>query len=113
VSVFHQLHCLGMIRESYYASLQGRRPHIHGDEALPDEKLEESQVEHTGHCFDYLRQALMCAADMTLEWAAEVPPGGVPFTVDGWGITHQCRNWNQVIGWVLEHKGSSNYTGIA
>jgi hypothetical protein len=102
-----------MIRESYYASLQGRKPHIHGDEDLSDEDFERSQVEHTGHCFDYLRQALMCAADMTLEWAAEVPSGKVPFTVDGWGITHQCKNWNEVIGWMLEHKGSSSYTGIA
>lgn len=136
MSVFHQLHCLvssrrnlskrspdhkvlhfhflqGMIRESYHASLQGRRPHIHGDEDLSDENLGKAQAEHTGHCFDYLRQALICAADMTLEWAAEVPPGHMPFTVDGWGITHQCRNWNEVIGWVLEHRGSANISGIA
>ncbi|KAJ8062727.1 hypothetical protein OCU04_007991 [Sclerotinia nivalis] len=113
VSVFHQLHCLGMIRESYNSALLGVRPHIQGDENLSDESAQESNKEHIGHCFDYIRQALMCSADMTIEWAMEMPDGKAPFTVDGWGITHTCRNWDDVLKWMAEHRSPVNSSGIA
>ncbi|TGO76835.1 hypothetical protein BELL_0134g00070 [Botrytis elliptica] len=113
VSVFHQLHCLGMIRESYNSVLMGVRPHIHGDENLSDSAAQESEKEHTSHCFDYLRQAMMCSADMTIEWAMEMPDGKPPFTVDGWGITHMCRDWKHVLKWMGEHRSPVNSSGIA
>ncbi|KAF7883188.1 uncharacterized protein EAF01_011697 [Botrytis porri] len=113
VSVFHQLHCLGMIRESYNSVLKEVRPHIHGDENLSNSAAQESEKEHTSHCFDYLRQAMMCSADLTIEWAMEMPDGKPPFTVDGWGITHTCRNWQNVLKWMGEHRSPVNSSGIA
>ncbi|CAD6446913.1 3ae1a250-aadf-473e-9b7e-67ae259eaffa [Sclerotinia trifoliorum] len=104
VSVFHQLHCLGMIRESYNSALPGVWPHIQGDKNLSDKSAQESNREYIGHCFDYIRQSLMCSADMTIEWAMEMPDGKPPFTIDGWGITHNCRNWDDVLKWMAEHK---------
>ncbi|KAI9640575.1 hypothetical protein NHQ30_010873 [Ciborinia camelliae] len=103
----------GVIRESYYSTLLGTRPHIHGDEKLSDAAAQESDREHTGHCFDYLRQAIMCSADMTIEWAEEVPEGKAPFSVDGWGIPHMCRNWEGVLKWMGEHRSPANFSGIA
>lgn len=47
---------------------------------------------------------------MTLEWAAKPPPGRMPFTVDGWGVEHQCRNWVDVLEWTEEHRASINQT---
>ncbi|QSZ36207.1 hypothetical protein DSL72_007333 [Monilinia vaccinii-corymbosi] len=113
ISAFHQLHCLGMIRESYNSALLGQRPHIHGDENLSDAAAQESNKEHTGHCFDYIRQAIICSADMTIEWAMEMPDGKAPFTVDGWGITHTCRDWESVLKWMGEHRSPVNVSGIA
>ncbi|KAF7943964.1 hypothetical protein EAE96_010377 [Botrytis aclada] len=113
VSVFHQLHCLGMIRESYNSVLMGVRLHIHGDEDLSDSAAQESEKEHISHCFDYLRQAMMCSVDMTIEWAMEMPDGKPPFTVDGWGITHTCRDWELVLKWMGEHRSPVNSSGIA
>lgn len=48
--------------------------------------------EHVGHCFDYLRQSLMCAGDMSVEWP-RVESDGRKIAVDGWGVEHRCRRW--------------------
>ena len=49
--------------------------------------------EHIHHCFDYLRQTIQCAGDMSIEWAREAPEGVQRKAVDGWGIPHECKNW--------------------
>lgn len=51
---------------------------------------------HIEHCFDYLRQSIMCAADMTIE-QARVDSDGHRRAVDGWKTTHQCREWGKVL----------------
>lgn len=53
-----------------------------------------SSLHHVRHCFDYLRQSLICAADTNLEpvdWSA----GGVT----GWGIERQCRDYGGIVEW--------------
>lgn len=57
-------------------------------------QLQHNAVEddHISHCFDYLRQAIMCAGDSTLEWP-RIESDGRRFAVDGWGVQHQCRDW--------------------
>lgn len=52
VSVFHQLHCLGVIRRGYYGGVRGV--------GVGDGDVGGSG-EHIGHCFDYLRQAVQCS----------------------------------------------------
>ena len=37
-----------------------------------------------GLCFEYIRQYIMCAADLTLEKG------------DGWGQTHMCKDQNEI-----------------
>lgn len=66
--------------------------------------------DHIGHCFDYLRQAIQCAGDMTLETAIPNDDGAV----DGWGIEHQCRDWEEAYRWTEENEpgGRHNYSGI-
>jgi len=51
---------------------------------------------HLHHCFDYLRQTIACAGDMSLEWP-RTEPDGRRFAVDGWGIPHRCKNWVQIM----------------
>ena len=62
---------------------------------------EKAGEEHLAHCFDYLRQGLMCNADMALEWP-RTEEDGKRFAVDGWGIPHECRNWDEVWGFMGE-----------
>ncbi|PVH96853.1 hypothetical protein DM02DRAFT_658853 [Periconia macrospinosa] len=91
VSVFHQLHCLDMLRRGYYAATA--RPPPRPSHALPSA--------HMQHCFDYIRQALICAADQTLE-ERDNSVGGVK----GWGTTHQCRNFEALKEWTHKHRYS-------
>lgn len=49
---------------------------------------------HIIHCVDYLRQALMCAADATLE--PNIPGTRI---ISGIGIDHQCQDYESLIRW--------------
>ena len=50
------------------------------------------------HCMDYIRQLIMCRADMTVEWAAPYPDTlGNKDHIDGYGVPHTCTKW--VSGW--------------
>lgn len=53
----------------------------------------------------------MCSGDMTLEWAMEVPEERKPFTVDGWGIEHRCRNWDNAFRWTVDHRAPEEASG--
>jgi hypothetical protein len=57
---------------------------------------------HIDHCFDYLRQLLMCNLELTYE-SARVEPDGERRAVDGWGTVHQCKDWSAINDWMLEN----------
>ena len=66
--------------------------------------------EHLAHCFDYLRQGIMCAADSTLEGNNSTPETG---DITPWGSTHVCNNFDAVREWAeenrAEHKDGPDY----
>ena len=79
-----------MLRVSFYAALNGaldemQRIHDHNKRPSPH---------HVRHCFDYLRQALMCAADTNLE-PVDYQLGGAT----GFGYERKCRNFQAVKDW--------------
>lgn len=48
---------------------------------------------HAAHCFEYLRNSILCSADMTLE--------GQPSTTnEGEGQAHVCRDREEAIAWI-------------
>ena len=146
ISMFHQLHCLVRIsdashflkplhsppltpsrlqtflRASYYAALNGSMPAFTqpGFEQLPKEKQEMLSYGHVYHCFDYLRQGIMCASDLTIESATDFPEKWLegisedmireqygdtkPVIIDGWGIKHQCRNFDEAWDWTFRNR---------
>lgn len=116
VALFHQLHCLAAIK-SKMSRLQDWYKGENDKEYLTF-ALGEDQVagKHIYHCFDYLRQALLCHGDTTLEKARVVEgPNGASQTVrgvDGWGVTHQCRDYDSIYALANAHR-SRNDTGIA
>ncbi len=57
--------------------------------------LEQEVAHHSAHCFDYLRQSIMCNADTSLEGKTEAGPG--------WGSKHQCKDYDAVLTWANEH----------
>jgi Mycotoxin biosynthesis protein UstYa len=71
----------------------------HFDEAIIDAKL-QNQLDR---CFDYFRQALVCAGDTTLEHAVVINETVIGDT-DGWGIEHRCRDWNAIFNFANNNR---------
>lgn len=65
---------------------------------------DRGQHEHLGHCFDYLRQSIMCAGDTALEKAVVDADGVVKPAVDGWGVVHECRSWDAIFDFATLHR---------
>lgn len=81
-SMTHQLHCLYAVVWAYSGMTSGH-------------ELEDDHHWHMIHCFDYLRQTIMCSADMSLEGLETTFPdhnGGS----DGWDSKHVCRDYSKV-----------------
>lgn len=55
---------------------------------------------HLKHCFDYVRQALQCAGDMSVEWPTDF--NGKPIVV-GWDVPHKCVSWESAWRYMEEN----------
>lgn len=89
ITVFHQLHCLRYIRTFTYSILDLAQKGVSNE---GERYFVDHPDDHIFHCFDYIRQGLMCNADMTVESPKEEDDGS-HFAVNGWGIAHQCKSW--------------------
>ncbi|KAF5848621.1 hypothetical protein GGP41_009746 [Bipolaris sorokiniana] len=91
-SVTHQLHCLYTILEAYNT--------MKLTVASPASVDPIKKPWHINHCFEYIRQAIMCAGDVALEGAATSFPGGEHGQdlggSDGWDAKHVCKDYGQV-----------------
>ncbi|KAK4140240.1 uncharacterized protein C8A04DRAFT_15127 [Dichotomopilus funicola] len=79
-SVTHQLHCLHAIVGVVAAYTSNRL-----------DKLPQEGTWHLNHCFDYLRQSIMCCGDMALEGQQTSFPAGFVGS-DGWDAIHMCKD---------------------
>ncbi|KAH7069800.1 hypothetical protein BKA63DRAFT_88941 [Paraphoma chrysanthemicola] len=82
VSVFHQLHCLSYLAEHFQRGYGGI-------------ELTEEVAHHSAHCFNYVRQGLMCNADVTLEGKTEAGPGE--------GSEHECVDYDVLLKWANDN----------
>ncbi|KAI0197056.1 hypothetical protein EV127DRAFT_415468 [Xylaria flabelliformis] len=118
VSMFHQLHCLVMVRSMLMHGGMDHQMHMHNGHARDEGKKDATEQGHWLHCFDYIAQAILCAADDTLETEGKVavPGGGTQDGISGAGDTHMCRNATALYNRVLQSekvpvKASSLGTG--
>ncbi|KAE8440346.1 hypothetical protein EG329_008455 [Mollisiaceae sp. DMI_Dod_QoI] len=87
ISVFHQLHCLSASRDTLRSLKTDQPARIWG--------------------------GLMCAADTTIEWPTFVKTGfqdDGPIT--GEGIAHQCRDWDAVLAFGMQHGALKSTVGL-
>ncbi|KAF2799681.1 hypothetical protein K505DRAFT_294208 [Melanomma pulvis-pyrius CBS 109.77] len=93
IAVFHQLHCLNGLRKQYYAALDQNR---NNDTMEIEARSGDGHVNpaHARHCFDLIRQSLMCAADTNIE-PVNADLGGIT----GWGGERKCRDFQSVFEW--------------
>lgn len=86
VDGFHQLHCLMSIRDTVAELLEGggveNRTHT---------------LHHLNHCYDALRQAIICRADDTPLYV----PKQTFFAGDG--QQRHCKSWQSLEDWVIRH----------
>lgn len=87
IGATHQLHCLYTLRRIYYATTTEGGDQDQKHQLAPfDNGVERTQ--HAAHCFEYLRQSIMCNADASLE-PFKAADSGFP----GMGFRRQCRDY--------------------
>ncbi|KAK1755484.1 hypothetical protein QBC47DRAFT_413247 [Echria macrotheca] len=94
LDVFHQLHCLNMIRMGFY-------PGRYNTSLLkPDGTINYLQWVHVDHCIESIRQSVMCHADIatfTYRWSDKDK-----IMKPELGSTHICRNFTIVREYAME-----------
>ncbi|KAF2851591.1 hypothetical protein T440DRAFT_447799 [Plenodomus tracheiphilus IPT5] len=96
IALFHQLHCL--------MSISGFMDKLVMQIRQRDFTLSEGEVDHNDHCFNYLRNAIMCCGDTTLEGQSQAPMFKDTPATDGNGAVHICRNYDEIAAWAVQHK---------
>ncbi|KAA8644989.1 uncharacterized protein ATNIH1004_009200 [Aspergillus tanneri] len=113
LGVYHQLHCLNRIRKTFYK-----------EKFYADEDPHMIEV-HKNHCFDVIRQALMCHGDISLVyWWNDTysyidETGAKQYSDDylhrngeermtgsrtHWNTDVQCRDISAINDWARQHK---------
>lgn len=59
---------------------------------------------HAGHCFEYLRQSILCCGDTALEGKQTTFPPGLDVGSDGWDAKHVCRDYGQIRRHLEKHR---------
>lgn len=95
IEVFHQLHCLNMIRMfTWYQA--GKYPGI--PDGLSDNELKNRM--HVDHCLDALRIAIQCYGDVTPLFVRNGGHAGAKADFD---THHKCRNFDKIEAWIDEN----------
>jgi len=95
-SMTHQMHCLHAAVHVYYC-------HI----AKPPRRAPDDMIWHLRHCFDYMRQSIMCSADVALEGAQTTFPDGIDGS-DGWDAKHVCKDYSQVFNYLEKNRADDD-----
>ncbi|QUC23351.1 uncharacterized protein UV8b_07592 [Ustilaginoidea virens] len=89
LDVFHQLHCLNVVRQAVYG---------HVDWTNQDELF---AIDHIDHCIDTIRQSLQCNADVTpvtFVWSR-----GRNRALEEARVIHTCVDFEAIRGWASKH----------
>ncbi|KAF7341323.1 hypothetical protein MVEN_01868600 [Mycena venus] len=97
LDVFHELHCLNMIRKAL-------DPDYYPDWNI---KTVERAREHVSHCVDWIRESIMCHSDTSVivwQWNERVqqstPKARIP---------HTCRNFEPIREWGRQNEITVDY----
>lgn len=88
-----------MVRVQYWEAKKGVDPLSDPDSA--------KWVVHVDHCYEYLRQAISCGGDLTIEGSS---PLGKATSVTGWGVEHDCINFEVLRQYQFEQERLYNLT---
>lgn len=98
ISAMHQLHCL----QELHKMLAWRDMAGNGSTQSSPGSKPDAEFNHASHCVNYLRQAVLCSADGTLE-GPDVHPEAGQSRLRGWGVSHECRPWDRLMDFRDRH----------
>ncbi|KAL5610699.1 hypothetical protein FOBRF1_006816 [Fusarium oxysporum] len=99
LDVFHQLHCLNMMRKLAY-------PDVYKIDLVSGSEEAIDNIFHMEHCYEQLRQSLQCSSDIsTIYWEWSVKKQRMFGNVR---TTHTCRNFDRIRDWAVEHKAQTD-----
>ncbi|KAF7798153.1 hypothetical protein EIP86_009369 [Pleurotus ostreatoroseus] len=90
LTMYHQMHCLASLREGLVRAQSNGGG---GQESGHGHGHAKRDAAHASHCLNYLRQTILCAADLTLEPEIAPRSGNVG---EGLAVAHVCRDWGAV-----------------
>lgn len=96
LSVYHQLHCLDGMRHAFYIMYEAAKS---GERVDVENLAQPFALRHTTHCIDFLRQKIMCNADVTVEFVGPEHNGTIVF-----GKEYQCTRWPELTSWVVDRQ---------
>ncbi|KAJ3552560.1 hypothetical protein NM688_g4090 [Phlebia brevispora] len=102
LSVFHQMHCLNIIRKAL-------RPEHYIDPITGDLGIIKQDMlrMHLNHCVDSLRQHLMCAGDISpVVWQWNDQDDRAHINMD---VLHTCRDFDMIVDWAKAHKSQDHF----
>jgi len=102
LSVFHQLHCLNLVRQGLYPDYYAD-PVTGAIGGVP----KEDWPDHLSHCLDNVRQALMCSSDISLVvWQWGEVENRASIRMD---TVHSCRNFDRIADWAKAHRRRKHF----
>ncbi|KAH7361401.1 hypothetical protein B0T11DRAFT_74102 [Plectosphaerella cucumerina] len=96
IEVFHQLHCLNLLRMATYREWYSLES-VGGDVATDDEDLRG----HVDHCLEALRLNLMCQSDIGVFTFKNYPDLDVEGHWPDFSTLHVCRNFDAIRDWAM------------
>ncbi|RAK97889.1 oxidase ustYa family protein, partial [Aspergillus ibericus CBS 121593] len=97
LEVFHQIHCLDLIRQYTYRDQYdySKQPAFDG--------TEEQVRHHVDHCINSLRIFLQCTSDVTPYLVLKDPKRPLGIDPD-FNTQHKCRDYGKIVTWAREHE---------
>lgn len=92
--VFHQLHCLNMVRMATF-------PDLYANHTLFADHPSHIVREHINHCIEIIRLQLQCSAEMTPILTENLP--GRSFPAPDFKVIHICKNFDELRSWTEDH----------
>lgn len=100
LDVFHQLHCLNLMRKLVY-------PDVFHIDLTSGSDVAEDNIYHMEHCYDQLRQSLQCAGDVsTIYWEWSIQKKKMFGNLK---TTHTCKDFDKLQDWARRHKINEDF----
>ncbi|KAL6924720.1 hypothetical protein FSHL1_001970 [Fusarium sambucinum] len=112
LDVFHNLHCLNMVRrhidKDYYGG--GHIKKRHGKGMNMESSFDAAAMDHLYHCMNHIRQSLQCRPDLS--------PAAMHVFLDtdesefflGNAKSHSCYDWQSIMDWAEARESTLGYT---